>query len=248
MSETTSQHAALAAPGNDHARMWIKVAAGALLVGVALWLGRSFGHHIPALEDWVASQGAWGYVIFVGAVVVGTSIFVPDTAFAVMAGALFGVLWGTVLMTVACLLTATVNFLLGRLFFERAVRALLARQPQLAAIERAVNREGFRFQFLLRLTPINPVTVSYVLGATAARFATFFAACFGLVPSLFVEVYFGYVAKHVAKMSGNASEHSALHSALTIGGLLLCIAVLVYVVRLARQAIANSESQAPATA
>ncbi|HEY1597966.1 MAG TPA: VTT domain-containing protein [Pirellulales bacterium] len=248
MSEPTKQQPVVATPDNGRGRTWVKVAAGGLLVAVALWVGRSFGHHIPALEDWVASQGSWGYVIFMAAVVVGTSIFVPDTAFAVMAGALFGLLWGTALMTVACLLTATVNFLLGRLFFERAVRALLARKPQLAAIERAVNREGFRFQFLLRLTPINPVTVSYVLGATAARFPTFLAACFGLVPSLFVEVYFGYVAKHVAKMSGSASEHSTLHSMLTIGGLVLCIAMLVYIVRLARRAIADSESQASATA
>ena len=119
----TDQPAAQSLPGSGYARTWIKIAVAAVLIGSAVWLGRSFGHHIPALEDWVASQGAWGYVAFVVAVIVGTSIFVPDTAFAVMAGALFGVWWGTTLMTVACLLTATLNFLLGRLFFQRAVRA-----------------------------------------------------------------------------------------------------------------------------
>ena len=62
-----------------------------------------------------------------------------------------------------------------------------------------------------------------------------------MVPSLFVEVYFGYVAKHVARISGKASEHSALHSAVTIAGLLLCVVLLLYVIRVARRALAKSE-------
>ena len=225
----------------SHSRVWATLALVALLVGGAAWLGRDFGHHIPQLEVWIAAQGVWGYVFFVVAVVVGTSIFLPDTAFAVAAGALFGVFGGTAVMAIACLLTATLNYVLGRLFFESLVRGLLARRPRWAAIERAVNRAGLRFQFLLRLTPVNPVTVSYVLGATATRYATFLIACLGLIPSLFVEVYFGYVAKHVAKMSGKVSEHSTLHSALSIAGLLVCVAVLAYVVRVARRAIADVE-------
>ena len=185
-----------------HRVAWIKLALGLALVAAALGLGRAFGHRIPAIESWIAGQGAWGYAVFVACVVVGTSLFVPDTAFAVMAGALFGLGPGTVLMAIACLLTAVVDFLLARLLLQTAVHGWLGRSPRLAAIAEAVNREGFRFQILLRLTPINPVTVSYVLGATGARLAPFLAACLGLLPARFVEVYFGYVAKHMAKVSG----------------------------------------------
>jgi hypothetical protein len=64
---------------------------------------------------------------------------------------------------------------------------------------------------------------------------------------LFVEVYFGYVAKHVAKVSGKTSEHSTLHTTLTIAGLVACVAVLVYTVRLARRAIREAEAADPAT-
>jgi uncharacterized membrane protein YdjX (TVP38/TMEM64 family) len=230
---------------NDRARIWFKVILGVMLVGAALWLGRKFGHHIPALEEWIAGQGVLGYAAFVGIVVLCTSLFVPDTVFAVMAGALFGVLGGTAVMAVGCLLTAALDFVLARSLLEGVVRGWLARKPHLAAIQQAVNREGFRFQFLLRLTPVNPVTVSYMLGATGARFAPFLAACLGLLPTLFVEVYFGYVAKHVAKISGHGSEHSTLHSAMTIAGLALCIVMLAYIVRLARRALAEIQDPAP---
>lgn len=219
-----------------------KIAIGVVFIGAAAWLGRDFAHHLPAIEDWIDRQGPWGYLAYVVAVIVFTSIFVPDTLFAVIAGALFGLLWGTVLVVVASLLTAAFDFLLGRLVFQQAVLGWLDRNPRFAAIERAVHREGFRFQFLLRLTPINPVTVSYILGATKTRFPTFILACLGMIPSLFVEVYFGYVAKHVAKVTGQVSEHSRLHTAFTIAGLVLCVALLVYVVRLARKALAESEA------
>jgi len=236
-----------AAPAEQAARSrWrlvAKIAIGAVAVALAAWLGRDFAHHLPAIEDWIAAQGAWGYVAFIAAVVVFTSIFVPDTLFALIAGALFGLVWGTVLVVAGSLLTAAVDFALGKFFLQSAVLGWLARNPKFAAIERAVHREGFRFQFLLRLTPINPVTISYILGATKTRFPTFLLACLGMIPSLFVEVYFGYVAKHVAKISGQTSEHSTLHSAFTIAGLALCIVLLFYVVRVARKALADSEAE-----
>jgi uncharacterized membrane protein YdjX (TVP38/TMEM64 family) len=223
-------------------RTELKIALGVVLLLVAVALGRAFGHHIPAFEEWIAAQGTWGYVIFLGVVVLGTSIFVPDTVFAIAAGALFGIPGGTSIMVVASLLTAAVNYTVARLFLQKLVGAWLARKPQLAAIARAVDREGLRFQFLLRLTPVNPVSVSYILGAAGTRFGNFMVACLGLTPALFVEVYFGYVAKHVAKASGKASEHSNLHMALTIAGLIACASVLIYTVRLARRAIRDAEA------
>jgi len=224
---------------------WTRIGLGIVLLGIALALGRSFGHHIPQVEARLAELGPWSYAVFVGLVVVGTSLFVPDTVFAVIAGALFGVVAGTLVMVAGCLLTAAFDYALARQFLQNAVRPWLERQPKLAAIVQAVDREGFRFQFLLRLTPINPVTVSYVLGATGTRFVPFLVACLGIVPGLFVEVYFGYVAKHMAKVSGGVSEHSTMHSALTIAGLILCVAVLVYVVRIARRALAQAEAENP---
>jgi uncharacterized membrane protein YdjX (TVP38/TMEM64 family) len=230
------------APARFQFRLALKLVLGAVLVVLAVWLGRDFGHHLPEVEKWIGSHGPVGWLVFIAALVVLTSVFFPDTVFAIIAGVLFGVAGGTALVVVGSLLTATVNFGVSRLFLRDTVRGWLGRSPKLAAIERAVNREGLRFQFLLRLTPINPVTISYVLGATNTRFATFITACLGLIPVLFVEVYFGYVAKHVAKVSGQVSEHSTMHTALTIAGLVVSIALLVYVTRLARHALTGYEN------
>lgn len=228
-------------PGDPRTGLALKIVLGVLLVIAAVWLGRDFGHQLPKIERWVGSHGILGWLVFIAAVVVFTSVFFPDTVFAIIAGVLFGVAGGTALIVAGSLLTAAVNFAVSRLLLRNTVRGWLARNPKLAAIERAVNREGLRFQFLLRLTPINPVSVSYVLGATQTRFATFITACLGLIPALFVEVYFGAVASHVAKVSGKVGEHSTLHTTLTIAGLVLSVGLLVYVTRVARRALSGYE-------
>jgi uncharacterized membrane protein YdjX (TVP38/TMEM64 family) len=166
--------------------------------------------------------------------------------FAVSAGILFGVAKGTAIMAVACLLTALVNFTVSRRFLHSHVRRWLESSPRLASLERAVQNEGLRFLFLLRLTPLHPVTVNYLLGATQTRISTFLLASLGMIPGLFVSVYFGFVAKQVTKASGQAGTHSALHTAITIGGLLACAAFLVYVTRLARRALQEPAGNGPA--
>jgi len=229
-------------PGRGLRHLWTKVALGALLIGSVAGLGRDFAHHLPTLEDWIASQGTRGYVVFIAAVVVCTSLFVPDTVFAIMGGVLFGVLGGTIAVVVASLLTAAVDFAISRQFLRVRVSQWLKANPRLAAIERAVKREGLRFQFMLRLTPINPATLSYVLGATHTRFSTFLAASLGLIPGLFVEVYFGYVTKHLAKVAGKVGEYSAVHTPLIVAGLAACVTVLLFVTRLVRRALAGYEN------
>jgi len=230
--------------GTRHTPEWLRHAAMALvLLGVLVWVGRELGHRLPAIEQWIEQQGFAGWVVFIALTVVGTSLFIPDTVFAVMAGVLYGVPGGSLLITVAAFLTASLNFLLARRWLHAAVRRWLERQPRLAAIERAVQREGLRFLFLIRLTPLSPVAVSYLLGTTPTRFGPFLLACTGLIPGLVVEVYLGHVAKHVVRVAGDPEAHSRAHTVLTVAGLALCLALLAYITRIARQAIASAEAR-----
>ena len=220
--------------------VWHVSLGGLLLVG-ALVLGRWFGHELPQLEAWIGQQGWVGWAVFILLVVLGTSVFIPDTVFALTAGVLFGFFGGAAVMCAAALLTACLNFAVSRRYLQSTIRRWLERQPRLAAIERAVNREGLRFQFLLRLTPLSPVSVSYLLGTTNTKFGTFLVASLGILPGVVVEVYFGHVAKHLAQAAHAPGQHLHLHLILTVLGMFACGAVMVYLGRLARAAVAEAE-------
>jgi len=69
------------------------------------------------------------------------------------------------------LLTGALQFALARQLLRAPIQRALAARPSMAAIQHAVSRDQFRLQVLLRLTPLNPATISYLLGATGVRFS-----------------------------------------------------------------------------
>jgi uncharacterized membrane protein YdjX (TVP38/TMEM64 family) len=214
-----------------------KLATLGLLVLLAAWLGDDFLRHSATVEGWFSNHGWLGFLAFLVVVVVFTSVFVPDTVFAVAAGVMFGALGGTLLMTAAALCTATLNFALARSLLQPAVTKALQSRPTLAAVQNAVCAEGLRFQLLLRLTPLNPVSVNYVLGAGNTPLPTFLLGCVGMIPALVVEVYFGHTAHHVARLAAGAGHPSTPNTVMTLAGLVICVAVMLYFTRVAKRAL-----------
>ena len=224
----------------------LRIIIGLAVLAAVVWLGRNAGHEITAMEGWIASHGAVGWVVFVIMMVVLTSMFVPDTLLAIAAGVLFGLAWGTVLTVIGAVMTAALNFLTARKLLRPRIEKVLQQHPKLRAIQSAAEREGLRLQLLLRLAPINPVSVSYVLGASGVHFNKFLIATVALIPGLFCDVYFGYMASHVTKRAGGTSDHSMLHTIITVVAFAICVVLMIFISRVAAKAIAEVENEATA--
>ena len=215
----------------------LRLLVGACVLATIIWFGRHVGAEIKAMEAWIAGLGVWGSIVFVGIMIILTSLFVPDTLLAIAAGVLFGLLWGTVLTVVGAVITATLDYLAARKLLRVRIEKILEGHPKLRAIQRMARQKGLRLQLLLRLSPISPVSVSYVLGAAGARYSTFLIATAGLIPGLFVEVYFGHLASHLTKVAGNVSSHSTMHTVVIVAGFVVCIVLMVFVARAVTKAL-----------
>lgn len=224
---------------------WRKPLTGSLLAGVVVALvvyyRKQLSSQIVEIENWIAGLGIWGPFVFVGLFIVLTTAFFPDSVLSAVAGALFGTLVGTAVVIVGAIVAQCIAFAMSRHFLQQRVRRLITSRPKFAAIQRAAEREGFRLQFLLRLTPLNPVAVSHVLATTGSRFGAFLLACLGLIPGLFVQVYCGYTAKHMIKATGQMSQHSTIETVLVVVGLVACLLLFVVVTRIAQRAVAQAE-------
>ena len=219
------------------------LSVGLLLVAAIVLAGDEIQTHINAIEAWIKNLGPWSVMVFVGLFVVATSFIVPDTVLSIMAGALFGLVWGIAAVVGGSLLAAALQYALAQRLLRSRIERALAAKPSLAAIQRAVSRNEFRLQVLLRLTPLNPAMINYILGAAGVRFVGFLVACLALVPYLAIEVYFGYAAKHLARMAGQETHAGLLHDATVIGGLVMTIVVMVMVSRTARKAVMEAVSE-----
>lgn len=219
-------------------KQWILTAA--LLLLVVLIVGSEIDQHLTAIEAWIAHLGPWSLLAFVGLFAVAASLFVPDTLLCIAAGALFGVRWGLAAVVVGSFVAAAVQFWIAHRFLRSRIQHMIGARPRLVAIQRGVMQDELRLQFLLRLTPLNPATASYLLGAAGVRFAGFMTACLAITPHLALEVYFGDVGRHLAKVAAGTAPPSRVHTGVTLVGLVIAIAVMVVLARTARRALTQA--------
>ncbi|MEM8954602.1 MAG: VTT domain-containing protein [Verrucomicrobiota bacterium] len=230
-----------------HRGGWPVLLLRVVIILLVLWVAVLVGTHakedIRDFEKFVDELGVWGPVFYLVALIVLTSFFFPDSVFGLVAGVMYGLWWGTVLLVTGVVLTAILNFWLSRRVMREPFRRFMNRHTKLRAVEQAANEGGLRLVLLLRLAPISPVTVSYTLGVSQIRVRTFLIGLAALVPGLFVEVYFGYVSAHVASLAGGVHHHSVIQSVVTIGGFVVCVVGMIWIARMTRRALAEASDE-----
>jgi uncharacterized membrane protein YdjX (TVP38/TMEM64 family) len=208
--------------------------------GIALLLfGREASHRLPIFAAWVQSLGVWGPVVFMVGYGIAAVLLVPAFLLTVMGGAVFGFRRGVVYVMLGATLGATLAFLAARYVVRRFVEAYVERYPKLGAIDRAVESEGARLVFLLRLSPIVPfVFLNYVLGISRIKFRDYIIGTAGMLPAVAAYVYAGKVAGDLATViAGVATPHGPVYYALLTAGLAATVLAAVLITRAAARAI-----------
>jgi uncharacterized membrane protein YdjX (TVP38/TMEM64 family) len=219
-----------------------RIVATVLAVAAVYWLGRSAGGHVAHFSLWVEGLGAWGPAVFVAGYVVATVAFVPGVLLTLAAGALFGLVRGTLYVMLAATLGACAAFAVGRHLARDWVARRLAANPRFRAIDRAVERNGLKVVFLLRLSPAFPFNaLNYALGLTAVGFRDYALGCAGMLPGTLLYVYYGKLAGDVASAAAGTSERGPFGYALLALGLAATVAVTALLTRAARDALRETE-------
>lgn len=113
-------------------------------------------------------------LVYFGVYVAVTGLSLPGAAVLTLAGgALFGLVWGTVLVSFASSLGATFAFLAARFLFRDAVKERFGQR--LKAIDEGMAREGAFYLFTLRLVPVFPFfLINLAMGLSALPMRTFY--------------------------------------------------------------------------
>ena len=160
------------------------------------------GHRYLSLEQFRAQQAAiqayyQGNPVETGALffalyVAVTGLSLPGAAvMTLVAGAIFGLLWGTLIVSLASTVGATLAFLASRFLLRDWVQAKFG--GKLKAINEGVAREGAFYLFALRLVPAFPFfAINLLMGLTPIRTATYFwVSQAGMLAGTVVYVYAG---------------------------------------------------------
>ncbi len=248
MSETRVDTMTAPAESARSALPWAKIAIGVVAIVGLIYLGRQVGAYVPRFAEWVDGLGALGPVVFMVGYAVAVVGFVPGSVLTLAAGAIFGVLEGTLYVFLAAVLGSAGAFLVARYLARQAVERKLEGDQRFAAIDRAVGAQGRKIVFLLRLSPIFPFNLlNYALGLTRVRLADYLVASLGMIPGTLLYVYSGKLAGDVAAVAGGAGvERGAGYYALLGLGFLATAVVTVAVTRIARRALEEATQPAEA--
>ncbi|HEX6017188.1 MAG TPA: FAD-dependent oxidoreductase [Burkholderiaceae bacterium] len=144
--------------------------------------------------------------VFFGIYVAVAALSIPGAAVLTLAaGAIFGLLVGTVIVSFASSLGATLAFLASRYVLGDGVRSRFG--SRLAEIDRGIAREGALYLFALRLVPLLPFfAINLLMGLTAMKVRTFcWVSQLGMLAGTLVYVNAGTQLARIESLADVAS-------------------------------------------
>ena len=123
---------------------------------------------LPSLRTWTEGQSYLGVLIFGLIYVISVLLFVPGALLTLLAGGIFGVVWGTVIVSVASSIADGI----------------------------AITDAGWPVVALLRLSPTVPYSASnYLYGLTGIPFLSYWITTWAFtLPGTIAYVYLGYAS------------------------------------------------------
>jgi len=185
-----------------------------LALGVALAaffafdLGRFFSldYIKGAQADFAALYGAKPLLVagaFFLVYVAVAALSLPGAAIlTLLAGAVFGLLVGTLIVSFASSVGATLAMLSARYVLRDSVKGRFG--ERLADIDKGIEREGAFYLFTLRLVPLFPFfVVNLLMGLTQMKAATFYGVSqLGMLAGTLVYVYAGTQLAQISSLKG----------------------------------------------
>ena len=126
-----------------------------------------------AIESYRSEHPLISIVIYVLVYVAVTGLSLPGATILTLAGgAIYGLLWGTIIVSFASTIGATLAFLGARFLFRDMVNSKFG--TRLKTINEGIDRDGAFYLFTLRLMPVFPFfMINLTMGLTVLKVWTF---------------------------------------------------------------------------
>lgn len=173
-------------------KQWIIRAVTVVIALVLVWIAYQQGLLEPtAVRERVAAAGWWGPVIFIAVYAVLSLLPVPLGLFTVLAGAVFGGVWGVVVVWVGAMLGSLAGFFLARSTIRPVIEPLIEKHK--GKVWQYLEGTGVFPVLAIRLMPVAPfMAINYVAGATGIPLTSYtIGTALGILPAVALYVQVG---------------------------------------------------------
>ena len=214
----------------------------ALLLGAITLLAFNGRQWWPVVEQMVVDGGTMGFLVFMVAFILLSSLCFPVSVLGFTAGVLFGPWLGLLILFPSGLLSGAFMFFLGRTLLRGFVRNLVQRNEKLSAIENVAGDQALRLNVLTRLSPFNFGLVSYALAVGKTPFRPYIIGTAASLPSMMAQLWVGSLAGEAGEMAQNGFSDSPWKLVLFGVGVLFFLVLAWQVGKMVRQALSTDNT------
>jgi uncharacterized membrane protein YdjX (TVP38/TMEM64 family) len=188
--------------------------------------------------------------VFVCILALVVMLLFPGLIFTLLAGYLFGPVFGTLVVLTGTVIGACIAFTLARKFFSGYFRKVLQNNPTFSVIAESIAHDGWKTVMLTRTIPLFPFKLSnYCFGVIPVSLLHFAAGTtLGIIPLTITNVSIGALAADIdGLLTGNTSLGAAQYSLIALG-IITGLGTFLLVRKRARQKFAQigqQRTQAP---
>ena len=161
---------------------------------------------LSSIQEYKDENFAQTAIIYFVGYVVATSLSIPGAIMiTLLGGAIFGLFWGTLLVSFASSIGATMAFLASRYLLRDWVESKFGNH--LARLNKGIERDGSFYLFSIRMVPLFPFfVVNLLMGLTAIRTSSFYVASqLGMFIGTVVYINAGSELSQISSLSGLVS-------------------------------------------
>ncbi len=159
----------------------------------ALFFAYLPGLSVKEVQEFIKGFGPLAPIIFI-MICMGKPVlfFVPSFGLTIIAGTVFGPLYGTLYVALGGAGSTVVAFYLARIWGRRPMERIIRGKERLVRLDDRMARRGFTTIIMMRLFNLPWDLVSYSAGLSKMRFRDFYlASLIMLLPISFIYTYFG---------------------------------------------------------
>ena len=194
------------------------------------------------LLQWIEGLGIIAPIVFIITYIIITVAFLPASVVTLGAGAVFGVVQGSIYVFIGAMLGATAAFLIGRFVARDWISKKVAGNKFFNSLDSAIAEEGRKLVFLIRLSPAFPFNLlNYALGLTKVSLPDYVLGTTGIIPGTIMYVYLGSLVKDVATLgTGDAPSNPIVTWIIRILIFVTIVAISLYIAKIAKKALNES--------
>jgi uncharacterized membrane protein YdjX (TVP38/TMEM64 family) len=193
-------------------------------------------HLLVNFLQWISSIGIWGNILFILVfLIVGFPFALGYVPLSVVAGYLYGMVKGTITISIGAMCGASVAFWLCRTVTQNWMKRKLATNPKWHVFMLEVERNAWKITLLSRLLPFPFGLVNGLFALSSISFHVFLIGSFlGLLPFQLMWTYFGTTLRSITEAVNGEMPFGVWQQFLLLIQIALGIGLSLYLLHLGR--------------